>query len=215
MQIILLPKTLYIMKSILFTLFTVLQILVCTAQQEAKGSIVMTAKVYSDNNEIMDLMRFENIDYFKTLFKGDSLINKKFTITAKQFWKGKLSKTDTLLNTDIFEYIGINKTDSLPLRVISRSQGKNIEVKFIFDRFEVSHTFKGLKTNDYSLRDFGTSLPIEPNKPFYAFAYILPHENKDGSKQWCAVESSGKDIETWGKEFGIEHYILFEMKFIE
>ncbi|RYD87855.1 MAG: hypothetical protein EOP54_28140 [Sphingobacteriales bacterium] len=203
------------MKPILFILLAVLQISVCMAQQKPSGSIVMTSKIYSDNNEIMDLMRFENIDYFKTLFKGDSLKNKKFTITAKQFWKGKLSKVDTLLNTSIFEYIGINKTDSIPLRVISRINGKDIEIKFIFDRFEVSHTFKGLKTKDYSLRDFGTSLPIEPNKPFYAFAYILPHENEDGSKQWCAVESSGKDIETWGKEFGIKHYILFEMNFIE
>ncbi|KOS07671.1 hypothetical protein AM493_17690 [Flavobacterium akiainvivens] len=202
------------MKSILFSLLAMAQITLCTAQQKPKGSIAMTSKVYSENNEIMDLMRFENINYFKTLFKGDSLKNKKFTITAKQFWKGKLSKTDTLLNTSIFEYVGVNKTDSLPLRVISKTQGKNIEVKFIFDRFEVPHTFKGLKTSDYSLRDFGTDLPIEPNKPFYAFAYILPYE-KDGGKYWCAVESSGKDIETWGKEFGIKHYILFEMNFIE
>ena len=202
------------MKSIIFTLLAVAQITLCPAQQKPESPIVMTSKIYSDNNEIMDLMRFENIDYFKTLFKGDSLKNKKFTITAKQFWKGKLSTVDTLLNKSIFDYVGVNKADSLPLRVISRSQGKNIEVTFIFDHFEISHIFKGLKTDDYSLRDFGTSLPIEPNKPFYAFAYILPYE-KDGGKYWCAVESSGKDIETWGKEFGIKHYILFEMNFIE
>lgn len=52
--------------------------------------------------------------------------------------------------------------------------------------------------------------PIETGKPFYAFAYILPYE-KDGYKYYCAVESSGKDIEQWGAEFGIKHYILFEI----
>lgn len=203
------------MKSIILTSFALLQLLFCNAQQNPQGPIVMSAKVYSDNNEIMDLMRFENIHYFKTLFKGDSLVNKKFTITAKEFWKGKLTKTDTVLNKSIFEYIGVNKVDSIPLRVISSTVGKDIRIKFIFDRFETEHTFKGLKTNDYSLRDFGTAMPIFPNKPFYAFAYILPYEDKEGAKYWCAVESSGKDIETWGKEFGIKHYILFEMNFFE
>ena len=48
-----------------------------------------------------------------------------------------------------------------------------------------------------------TSLPL-PN--------ILPYE-KDGFKYFCAVDNSGIDVENWGKEFGIEHYIIFEMKF--
>jgi hypothetical protein len=53
--------------------------------------------------------------------------------------------------------------------------------------------------------------PIFDEK-FYLLAYILPYE-KDGTKYWCAVESSGKDIENWGKEFNIEHYLVFEMLF--
>ena len=43
---------------------------------------------------------------------------------------------------------------------------------------------------------------------------LLPYE-KDGYKQYCAVESSDIEIESWGKEFGIKHYILFEMNFFE
>jgi hypothetical protein len=53
---------------------------------------------------------------------------------------------------------------------------------------------------------------IKYGEKFYLLAYILPYE-KDGAKYWCAVESSGKDIENWGKEFGIEHYLVFEMIF--
>jgi len=55
-------------------------------------------------------------------------------------------------------------------------------------------------------------MEIEPGKEFYALAYILPYE-KDGWKMYCAVDSSGKDVESWGKEFAIEHYLVFEMKF--
>lgn len=53
---------------------------------------------------------------------------------------------------------------------------------------------------------------IEYGKKFYLLAYILPYEN-EGTKYWCAVENSGKDIENWGKEFGIKHYLVFEMIF--
>jgi len=31
--------------------------------------------------------------------------------------------------------------------------------------------------------------------------------------KWCAVENSGKETENWGKEFGIKHYLVFEMIF--
>jgi hypothetical protein len=35
---------------------------------------------------------------------------------------------------------------------------------------------------------------IKYGEKFYLLAYILPYE-KDGAKYWCALESSGKDIE--------------------
>lgn len=38
---------------------------------------------------------------------------------------------------------------------------------------------------------------------------------KGDYKYWCAVEDSGKNVENWGTEFGIKHYVIFEMKFSE
>ena len=37
----------------------------------------------------------------------------------------------------------------------------------------------------------------------------LTYHSADNS----AVDNSGKNIDTWGKEFGIKHYLVFEMKF--
>jgi len=58
-----------------------------------------------------------------------------------------------------------------------------------------------------------SNLKIDYDKEFYLLAYILPYEREDGSKSWCEVGTSGKDVENWGKKFGIKHYLLFEMKF--
>ncbi|MEL1245696.1 hypothetical protein AAEO56_15595 [Flavobacterium sp. DGU11] len=188
------------------------------AQESVSGKIIMNSKSMSDNKEMVHLMRFQGIEYFKVQFKGAELNNKRYTIVAKEFWNGKLSKTDTVMNTNVFSYIGKVQGDTVNMTVIaSKADKKHLKMKFMFDRFELNEVYKCLPSDDYSLRDYGASafVNIEPGQPFYAFAYILPHEDEDGGKQWCAVEVSGKDIETWGKEFGIKHYILFEMKFFE
>ena len=57
-----------------------------------------------------------------------------------------------------------------------------------------------------------TDTEKEFGKNFHLLVYMLPHA-KDGMKYYCAVEGSGKEIETWGKEFDIQHYLVFEMKF--
>lgn len=184
--------------------------------QEALTSIIMRSKSMPDNKEMLYLMRYEGIDYFKVQFRGNELNNKRYVIVTKEFWNGKHTKTDTLLNTEVFNYIGKVQGDTVNMTVMaSKADKKHLKVNFIFDRFSLNGIYKCLPTDDYSLRDYGTHLTIEPDKPFYAFAYILPYEDEYGGKQWCAVESSGKDIETWGKEFNIKHYILFEMKFLE
>ena len=58
---------------------------------------------------------------------------------------------------------------------------------------------------------------IEIGKKSYLLVYMLPYEteieNVGIMQQYCAVENSGKEIETWGKEFGIKHYLIFEIKF--
>lgn len=174
----------------------------------------MKSDSYSENKALTDIMRFDNMDYYTTKFTGAALKGTEYYMVAKEIWDGKVKKTDTIFSSATNSYIGKIENDSLNLTVIAKkSSDKSLKIKFLFDRFEIQKEYKSMRSDDYSLRDFGTHFPIVSGKPFYAFAYILPYEDKEGNKFWCAVESSGKDIETWGKEFGIRHYILFEMRF--
>ena len=100
-------------------------------------------------------------------------------------------------------------------KLISKLTNENkLKINFKFPSFSTTREFNAIKSDDYSLRNVAeaSEIDINYNERFYLFAYILPYE-KDGAKYWCAVESSGKDIEKWGKEFGIEHYLVFEMLF--
>jgi len=165
------------------------------------------------NNELQDLLSFENIDYYNVTFSGKSLIGKNYLLISKEIWNGIITKTDTIVNSSKNERITKITKDSFSFKVISKKTFDNfLKIHFRFPQFGMTKRYRAIDSDDYSLRDFGTGLEIKNGQNFYALAYILPYE-KDGWKMWCAVESSGKDIENWGKEFGIEHYLIFEMKF--
>ncbi len=173
----------------------------------------MDTKGSFENKEFRNLLNFYQTDYFKVAISGENLKGKNYTIVSKEIWKGKVKKVDTIFNSKEHEIFKVGG-DSLIFTVMSgKTDAKNLRVQFNFNRFGITRNYKCSKSDDYSLRDFGTRMPISVGKPFYAFACILPTEHKDGSKSWCEVESAGTDIESWGKKFKIEHYLLFEMQF--
>ena len=55
---------------------------------------------------------------------------------------------------------------------------------------------------------------IKTNEAFPLLVYTLPYE-MHGNLWWGNVNVCGKDIESWGKRFGIKHYVVFEMEFKE
>ncbi|MBX2965497.1 MAG: hypothetical protein KF845_05070 [Cyclobacteriaceae bacterium] len=182
-------------------------------QDEMDNRIKMITEYGSDIRTIQDMFTFEQIDYYQVKFVGAGLKGKNFYLVMKDLWDGEIIKTDTLVNTSTNERMLPISSDTLNLRVTAKKiTDSELKLIFRFPQFGISKTYKATESNDYSLRDVGRSLKIETGKEFSAFAYILPYE-KDGWKMWCAVDSSGKDIEKWGKEFGLKHYLIFEMKF--
>lgn len=186
------------------------------AQQ--KNDLKMTSKFGSENRDLFDILRFENIDYYKINFDGQELKNKTYKITVKEIWDGNVKSESTVFDSKEMAEISLDKVNdtTLNLKVISTLTPKNkIKISFVFDRFSNTKEYDAIESDDYSLRNLAeeSKLPIGYGKKFYFMAVILPYQRADGSKSWCEVGSSGKDIENWGKKFGIKHYLLFEMKF--
>lgn len=179
--------------------------------QVKAGKIEMTTEFGSENQELQDLLTFENIDHYKVRFKGKDLKGKHFSVAVKTLWDGRITRIDTIINTA--KEMPPIQTDTLTFKVTAKKNALNsLKVLFRFPLFGNERLYEASDSYDYSLRDIGTKMDIEVGKAFPAFAYILPYE-KDGWKMWCAVDSSGKEVENWGKEFGIKHYLIFEMKF--
>jgi len=205
------------MKYIFLVIALILTATFSFSQPEKNGEITMISDYSSDNSEIRDILQFEGIEYMKLAFKGKDLADKSFHLTVKEIWDGKVKTDSTIMNSakiGIKQFEKINDT-VFNLKIISKLTNDNkLKMTFKFPRFSTSRKFEALKSDDYSLRNVAdaSGTEIKYGEKFYLLAYILPYE-KDGAKYWCAVESSGKDIENWGKEFGIKHYLVFEMIF--
>lgn len=203
-------------KSILLLIYLVLSNI--SFGQDSDKGLKMISDYSSENPEIRDILQFEGIEYLKIKFIGQELKDKSYKITVKEIWDGK-----TLRDTTVFDSksIGIEQFENvndtiLDLKVISKLTHKNkLKMTFKFPRFSITKEFDALDTDEYSLRNIAeeSKMKIGYNEKFYLLAYILPYEREDGSKSWCQVGTSGKDIENWGEKFGIKHYLLFEMLF--
>nr|WP_321222892.1 hypothetical protein [uncultured Psychroserpens sp.] len=183
----------------------------------ATSDLKMKTDYGSDNPEINDLLSFQSIDYMKVDFSGKDLKGKSYYITVKEIWNGKVLRDTIVLNS---KNLGIKQFETindsiLSIKIIARHTDNNLRVKFKFPRFSVTKDYEATGSEDYSLRNLAdeSNLPIGYHEKFYFLAYILPYEREDGSKSWCEVGTSGDSIEQWGEKFGIEHYLLFEMKF--
>lgn len=182
-------------------------------QMKLEDKIKMTTVYGSKNQELQDILTFESIDYFKVQFTGKELKGKHFSLVVKKIWDGEIREIDTIIKINKIDGISLIESDTLNFKVTGKKITENkLKVFFRFDRFANVRLFEATDSFDYSLRGVGTQMDIEPGKSFPAMAYILPYE-KDGGKYWCAVDKSGKDVESWGREFGIKHYLIFEMKF--
>jgi hypothetical protein len=205
------------MKYILLVTALTLKTILSFSQTEVKSDVKMISEYSSDNEEIEDILHFEGIEYLKLRFSGTDLADKSYQFTVKEIWNGEIKSDSTIFNSKRIpfkQFQTINDT-VLNLRVISKHTSENeLKISFKFPRFSVTKKFDAIKSEDYSLRNIAEANGTEINygEKFYLLAYILPYE-KDGVKYYCAVESSGNDIENWGKEFGIKHYLVFEMKF--
>ena len=197
----------------------VFSILLVVLYGQTENSELKMISKYAENEELSDILWFEEIDYFKIKFVGgEELKNKSYCIRVKEFKDGILTMDTIAIDTKkmgIERFETINDT-ILSLNVIAKQTLDNkLKIMFKFPAFVATREYETIITEDnYSLRNLAdeSKLPIKYNESFYLLAYILPYHMGNGYKSYCEVGQNGKDVENWGTKFGIKHYLLFEMK---
>ncbi len=196
--------------------FSLFFLLPCVTHAQGSDSVAILRLDYSTGNESLNhLMRFENLAIQLVHFKSTSLKGTFYQLFVKEFKRGKLVKTDTLIDGTIDDFFMIKK-DSSSFRFICKIQDDKLRMQISTPQFssrKLTYALLPIK-EDYALKDFlgaNTTLAVPIGKPFYLCAIIPPTIYPDGSGSYCNVAQSDVPPEEFGPKFRLEQYFLVEM----
>jgi hypothetical protein len=182
-----------------------------------QDTIKMTSNYGSENNEIQDLIDFENIFIEKLNFQSEILKGKHYIINLEEFKNGKLIKTSILFDGSETDYFKIGN-DKESLNFLFKLNDGKLKIYIRGKKFGSKKSYFKLKSSadTYALKDFFGSneeINIELNKRTAVFAIITPTIHKDGSGSYCEVAQSDIKPEKLGEHFKIPHYFLITITF--
>jgi len=168
------------------------------------------------NSDIQELLDFENINYLKIKFSGKKLVGKKYALTVKEIWKGKVKSESEILNSENFPFEDWKKINDtiLEISIISKlSKKKNLKMVFKTPRVKIMKNFKATNSNNYHFTDLIDSnrKKISLGNKFYLLSNALMYEYDGTFRSFVGGINNG-DVLKWGEKYGIKHYLIFEMK---
>ncbi|SDF00353.1 hypothetical protein [Epilithonimonas hungarica] len=185
-------------------------------------NVKVTSNYGSENQDIQDLINFENIFFDKLNFQSENLKGKTYKIVLEEFKKGKLVKTSVLFDGSEADIFKIDK-DKLSLKFAFKLSDGKLKT-FVIGKTISGQGFYSKKfysklhneEDDYALKNFLGSkedISLDINKKNAIFAIITPTIHEDGTGSYCEVAQSDIAPEKLGEKFKISHYFLVSIKF--
>lgn len=195
------------------TLLALLIITNLAFSQNAK----MTNNYGSENQEIQDLMDFENIYVQHLNFESENLNRKYYQISLEEYKNGEHIRTSTLFDGSETEYFKIDSNKESIKFFFKLNDGK-LKTYIKGKKFGSKKSYFKLSSDSdkYALKDFFGSkeeLNINLQKKNAVFAIITPTIHEDGSGSYCDVAQSEIAPEKLGEHFKIPHYFLITIIF--
>ncbi|WMW82461.1 hypothetical protein RF679_09330 [Undibacterium cyanobacteriorum] len=216
------------MKTSFLIRLSTLAILMCSTFQvhslelQAKAPsefIIYQVKKSVENEDIMNLYRFHDIQVAKLNFSGVGLIGKNYRLFVQEIKAGKPLPRVQLFDSREDEYFKI-KDQELNFSVLAKHiAGKKVRFDFRFLGFGLTREFP-VKTHygEFALQipentgEFN-SLPL--SKPIYVLNFTQPQTETASKKRYANFDPSLTDPLELGKIKRIPTYFLISIEFSE
>jgi len=174
--------------------------------------------IRGQEKEINDVRFHQTIDE-KYSFTGKELKDKTYSLSVKEVLNGKITRDSTFFDSKN-DWYGMDVPSSFKIvgdsiftvgvnPHLAFEDSSKLKVQFIFpQRFIITRYFDAIYPKEYRTKQTVWSKMGQIDDNIYAMVCILPSDVKWDTN----IGMRGKDIETWGKDFGINHYIVFEIK---
>lgn len=186
-------------------------------QLSAQEMVKVTSHYGIGNEEIQDIIDFENIYVEKLTFQGKLLKGKSYIIDLEEYKEGKLVNTSTLFDGTETDYFRI-KSEHESIKFFFKINEGKLKTYIRGAKFASQKFYSALSydPDKYAVKDFfgeEKELTVDLDKRNTIFAIITPTIHKDGSGSYCEVVQSGIAPEKIGEQFGIPHYYLVTIRF--
>jgi len=192
------------------------------AQQSTKDSTTLTINHGSKIPEVMELFKFQGINYFKITSKDAHIGDYYFQFVIKEYDGEKLIHCDTLMNAaERSAYDNRKDVDTAFSVMVQATQRDSVNFSFNLGRAGLKRRYKKMPVNTYSLRDaissHGSPVKVPIGKAFPLLVYSLPYEDpaRPGYLFYCALTADGTPPEQWGQKFGVKHLIILELSILK
>lgn len=204
-----------IMRKILIILFTLINI---CAYSQTIDSLILNTKYGPTDPDLMFYFRTNNIDLYKINISNKVDNTSKFTLVSTEVSNGEISKRDTIFSWVDNKSFILGKNMDLSFNVLTQDV-KTDSVRFSFDfkNYSTYTYFSKINTNTYSLRDgllsSGENVKIGRKGVFPILVYSLPYEDpkKPGYLFYCKLTGENINPKDWYANYGIKHYIIFDL----
>lgn len=198
----------------LIALFTLLFSLANAAH--AQSNIHFTSTEGVENEDLMNVLRFQDIHLAKVKLNGNHLWGKDFKIFIRDFQNGKLHASHQVFDSREDEFFKI-KEEELSFSVLAqRTQHQSVKIDIRFLGFGISKEIAvSADQKDFALKSFQgaqQSLTAPIGKTFPLLSFLMPYRGKNGASYYCDVVQSGVAPEELGKKFKLPRYFLIEMQ---
>ncbi|MEM6736227.1 MAG: hypothetical protein AAF620_09180 [Bacteroidota bacterium] len=188
-----------------------------TSFGQTTDSITLKVKAVK-SDELLDLYRFEGINYFTMQLSGLGIEHQFFILTSTEYWNGTVTNVDTIANTKNYQLK--NGSDTLEIRAMSKKINPDtVKFQFHLPRFSTSKTFPTTTKDTYSLRDITSNSEeiFDASKPINLLVYSLPYEDPEqpGYLFYCELSREGIAPEKWSEKFGVRHYVIFKFQLVK
>lgn len=199
-----------------------LSLLLCLpvwASAQRTDSTTIKAVFGSTNSEMQELMGFLGVERFHIELDDPKLAGKYFHLISQEFRNGIAQPEQDMFGfARRKEPLQFDSTGKLAFDVYARTvDPTTIEAFFKLPRVGQRKTYKveaedarrySFRTDILSYKNQKTVVPVGKKFPF--LVHTLPYD-KDGLSYYCTVAQSRVPIADWYKQFGVKHYIAYQL----
>lgn len=182
-----------------------------------KSEIRFSSVSQIDNEDLMNLYRFQDVQIAKVKFSGKGLWGKNFKLYVQEFIEGKPQKRQQIFDSKEDEFFKIKEQEFSFNVLAQRTLQNKVRLDFRFLGFGFSRQFPvKAEQQDFILKSAqdGEEEPeVDVSKEFNFLSFIMPYKGKQGTLRYSEFDPLKIRPEAMGKKFGIPRYFLMQIEF--